>query len=483
MLNRYRVIGVGLIAILVLAVAPTVFGAFTPEVFVIDQPTIDNLVNVTRATVDEPGWVVIHADADGAPGPVIGYSALPAGINANVKVTIDPKAATTVLYAMLHEDKGEAGVFDFPDGADVPVERSGKPLVQSFNVTGQESTVVNVLAGDKRFSTLVSAIEAAGLTDTLRNEKEVTVFAPTNDAFSALDKNVLAALLADPTGLSQVLLYHVVPGITASADITNGDVETAQGAPITLAVDDAGAITANGANVVEADLSAYNGVIHAIDQVLSPPVDGEAAAAAAGETATEAPAAAAPAEMPATVADAVAADPDLSTLVDAIKAAGLGDALAGAGPFTVFAPNNAAFAALSKADLDALLADPKQLSAVLQYHVLSSALPSGDITDGMNATALDGNPLTFSVKPDGVYVDSAKVITPDIETGNGVVHVIDSVLLPAAMATEAVTPTEAATATTAATATKAATATTAPTATKAATATPVTADCNPSRCD
>ena len=162
MLNRYRVIGGVLIAILVLAVAPTVFGAFTPEVFVIDQPSVDNTVNVTRATIDAPGWVVIHADADGAPGPVIGYSPLAAGINANIKVDIDPKAATSVLYAMLHEDNGEAGVFDFPDGADVPVERSGEPVTKSFNVTSQESTVVNVLGGDKRFSTLVSAIDVIG---------------------------------------------------------------------------------------------------------------------------------------------------------------------------------------------------------------------------------------------------------------------------------------------------------------------------------
>ena len=236
--------------------------------------------------------------------------------------------------------------------------------------------------------------------------------------------------------------------VEASTDITNGDVETAQGAPITLAVDDAGAITANGAKVSEADLSAYNGVIHVIDQVLSPPADSAStdAAAAEGDSST-----AAPAETPLTVADAVAADPDLSTLVEAVKVAGLGDALAGAGPFTVFAPNNEAFAALPKADLDALLADPKQLSAVLQYHVLSSALASSDITDGMEATALDGSPLTFAVKPDGVYVNSAKVITPDIATGNGVVHFIDGVLLPAAASViEAVTPTEAATATTAA---------------------------------
>ena len=436
MLNRYRVIGVVLIAILVLTVAPTVFGAFSPEVFVIDQPTVDNTVNVTRATVGEPGWVVIHADEDGAPGPVIGYSALPAGINANVKVAVDPEGVTGVLYAMLHVDKGEAGVFDFPDGADVPVDRNGEPVTKSFSVSGQESTVVNMLAGDERFSTLVAAIEAAGLADTLRSEKEVTIFAPTNEAFAALDKDVLDTLLADPAGLSQILLYHFVPGVVTSADITPGDVETLQGAPVTLAVNDAGVVTVDNANVTEADLTAYNGVVHAIDQVLIPPAVDAASAEAA-------PAAAAPAETPATVVDAAVADTDLSTLVDAITAAGLGDALAGEGPFTVFAPNNEAFAALPKADLDALLADPQKLSALLQYHVLPIALPSGDITDGMNATALDGNPLTFSVKADGVYVDDAKVVAPDVVTGNGVVHIIDSVLLPAteASATETVSAT------------------------------------------
>ncbi len=127
MLNRYRVIGGVLIAILVLAVAPTVFGAFTPEVFVIDQPTIDDTVNVTRATIDAPGWVVIHADADGAPGPVIGYSPLPAGINANVKVEIDPKAATSVLYAMLHEDRARPASSTSPTAPTSRSNAAGSP--------------------------------------------------------------------------------------------------------------------------------------------------------------------------------------------------------------------------------------------------------------------------------------------------------------------------------------------------------------------
>jgi uncharacterized surface protein with fasciclin (FAS1) repeats len=410
MLNRYRVIGVVLIAILVLTVAPAVFGAFSPEVFVIDQPTIDNTVNVTRATVSEPGWVVIHADEDGAPGPVIGYSALPAGINANIKVSLDAAGITGVLYAMLHDDKGAAGVFD---AADTPVERNDEAVTRSFAVTGTESTVVKLLEDDKEFSTLVAALKAAGLADTVRAEKGVTIFAPSNAAFSDLNTGVLRTLLADTAGLSQVLLYHVVPGVVTAADITPGEVESLQGAPLTLAVSDDGAVTVNGANVVEADRTGFNGVIHVVDQVLIPPAPAPTEAAAAEETVAEATG------EPANVVAAALGSSDLSTLVEAVTAAGLGDALAGEGPFTVFAPTNAAFAALPEGTLAALLADPEQLSAVLQYHVLSGAVPSSDVTDGMTATALDGSPLTFSVKSDGVYVNDAKVVTPDVVTGNG----------------------------------------------------------------
>ena len=154
MLNRYRVIGVGLIAILVLAVAPTVFGAFTPEVFVIDQPTIDNIVNVTRATVDEPGWVVIHADADGAPGPVIGYSALPAGINANVKVTIDPKAATggsRVTYAIDDEERQTGRLFHYDEFAEEDIGIHVGSLLGATLIGMKVDTRVPFLQADGTF--------------------------------------------------------------------------------------------------------------------------------------------------------------------------------------------------------------------------------------------------------------------------------------------------------------------------------------------
>jgi uncharacterized surface protein with fasciclin (FAS1) repeats len=359
MLNRNRVIGFVLVAVLLLAAAPAVLGAFSPEVFAIDQAVIDDTVNITRATAGEAGWVVVHAGEEGAPGPVLGYSPAPAGINANVKVTLDSSGVTDTLYAMLHVDAGESGVFE-PDGADVPVERNGEPVVKSFAVTGVESTVVKVLADDGRFSTLVEAVEAAGLANALRTEAEVTIFAPTDDAFAALGPGALEALLADPAGLlSSVLLYHAAPGVLASADLTSGEVETLNGAPLTLAVED-GAVTVNDVPVVEADLNGSNGVIHVIDQVLLPPVEApaaEEAAGAAGDT------------MPASLLDVVTGDETLSTLGAAVAAAGLEDALGSEGPFTLFAPSDDAFAALPAGDLDALLADPDQLAAVLQYHV------------------------------------------------------------------------------------------------------------------
>ncbi len=426
MLSRNRVIGLVLIAVLLLTAAPTVFGAFSPEVFVIDQSSVDDMVTVTRATIGDAGWVVIHADENGAPGPVIGYSPIPAGINANVKVAIDPAAATDVLYAMLHVDKGEAGVFDFP-GADAPVMRNDKPVTKSFALIGQESTVVKLLASDERFSTLASAVEAAGLTDTLRQAEAVTIFAPSNEAFAALDQAVLSDLLADPAQLSEVLLYHVVPDVVMSADITDGAVDTLQGSPVMIAVNK-GAVTVNGAAVSEADLTASNGVVHVIDQVLLPPSEEDAGGTVPPRGGTVPPAAAA--ELPATIVDAAAADSSLSKLANAITATGLDEALVGTGPFTLFAPNNAAFDALPKEQLAALLADPQQLSALLQHHVLSSAVTAEEITDGMNAAALDGKPLTFAVKDGSVSVNDAKVVAADIAAGNGVVHIIDQVLLP-----------------------------------------------------
>ncbi|MCB0150990.1 MAG: fasciclin domain-containing protein, partial [Caldilineaceae bacterium] len=230
--KRTYVLSSVLILLAVLGIAPAVLAQFTPDVFVVDQPVIDNTVNVTRLTSSGPGWVVIHADADGAPGPVIGYTAVPGGIAANIKVEVDPAGLTDTLFAMLHEDAGEVGTYEFPDGPDVPVSVRDKVVVKPFQVTGNEQTVRGIVLSDPQFSTLAAAVDAAGLGDALAGSDETTLFAPTNDAFADIPQAALDAVLADPEMLTQILLYHAVSGKVMSADLADGDVETLQGAPV-----------------------------------------------------------------------------------------------------------------------------------------------------------------------------------------------------------------------------------------------------------
>jgi transforming growth factor-beta-induced protein len=120
-----------------------------------------------------------------------------------------------------------------------------------------------------------------------------------------------------------------------------------------------------------------------------------------------------------------------TTLAKALGAAGLVDALKGPGPFTVFAPTDAAFAKLPAGTLAKLLKDPKgQLADILKYHVVSGKVMASDITNGMTATTLQGSDLKFTIKDGNVYVNGAKVVQADIPASNGVIHVIDSVLVP-----------------------------------------------------
>jgi uncharacterized surface protein with fasciclin (FAS1) repeats len=144
-------------------------------------------------------------------------------------------------------------------------------------------------------------------------------------------------------------------------------------------------------------------------------------------------------ELPATVIDVAASDENFSTLVTAVDAAGLAGTLSGDGPFTVFAPVNDAFAALPAGTVDTLLApeNQAQLTSVLTYHVVPSKVLSGDLSDGMTVTTVQGQTLTVGVQADGVTLTDASgntvsVVQPDVEAGNGVVHVIDGVLLPSA---------------------------------------------------
>merc|ERR1711985_62106 len=238
-----------------------------------------------------------------------------------------------------------------------------------------------------------------------------TVFAPTDAAFTALldSLGVTKAELLARDDLADILKYHVLSGSSVmSADLAAAqDVTTLEGSSLTVTKDDS-TVMAGSASVSAADISCSNGVIHVIDSVLLPPV------------------------IPDIVETAISAG-NFTVLVEALQTAGLVDALKGAGPFTVFAPTDAAFIALldnlgvTKAEL--LARD--DLADILKYHVLSgSSVMSADLAATQDVTTLEGSTLTVTKDDSTVMAGSASVSTADISCSNGVIHAIDSVLLP-----------------------------------------------------
>lgn len=278
--------------------------------------------------------------------------------------------------------------------------------------------IVDTAIADGRFNTLVAAVTAAGLVDTLKGEGPFTVFAPTDDAFAKLPAGTIDELLKpeNKQALTDILLYHVVPGKVMAADVVGlTSAATALGKDVTIKVD-MGNVYINDAQVIITDIETSNGVIHVIDSVILPPAE-EAAA---------------PAD-PGTIVDIAAADERFSTLVAAVTAAGLGETLSGEGPFTVFAPTNDAFAALPAGTLDSLLLpeNKQQLTDILLYHVVSGEVMAADVVGLSAAPTVLGKDITVTVKDGKVYLnDTVQVIITDIEASNGVIHVIDAVLLP-----------------------------------------------------
>jgi uncharacterized surface protein with fasciclin (FAS1) repeats len=281
-------------------------------------------------------------------------------------------------------------------------------------------TIVDIAAADGRFTTLVAAVQAAGLAETLQGEGPFTVFAPTDDAFAALPEGTVEGLLEDPEGnLKNILLYHVVPGKVMAADVAGlTSAETALGQELQVRVD-GDQVFMNDAQVILTDIEASNGVIHVIDSVLLP--------AEEGAMETEA----APSAMPADIVDTAVADGRFTTLVAAVQAAGLVETLKGEGPFTVFAPTDEAFAKLPAGTLDTLLQDPEgDLKNILLYHVVPGKVMAADVVELSSAETALGEAVSIEVRDGNVFINEAQVIITDIETSNGVIHVIDSVLLP-----------------------------------------------------
>jgi len=256
-----------------------------------------------------------------------------------------------------------------------PADQTEKPETTQLNIV--ETAVA---AGS--FEVLATALAATDLIDTLSDPNEqFTVFAPTDDAFSALPDGTLEALLADPNALKNILLYHVVSGASvdsaAAIDLAGQSVTMANDRDIEISLVD-GALQVNDATVTQADILASNGIIHVIDSVLLPPSD------PTDGTEPEQPTDAKPEAPSGTILDIAQSNEDFSTLVAAVDAAGLSSALGHPDDtYTLFAPTNAAFAALGSETINALLADPEALRNVLLLHVLP-----GTVVDSEAALSL-----------------------------------------------------------------------------------------------
>ncbi|MFM2310242.1 MAG: hypothetical protein RLY87_2364 [Chloroflexota bacterium] len=278
--------------------------------------------------------------------------------------------------------------------------------------------IVDTAIADGRFTTLVTAVQAAGLVDTLKGAGPFTVFAPTDDAFAKLPAGTVEELLKPENleTLKNTLLYHVVSGKVMAADVVTLDGKTADtaftGNAIAVSVKEGKVFLNETTEVIITDIATSNGVIHVIDTVLTPPA------------------------KLADIVDTAIADGRFTTLVTAVQAAGLVDTLKGAGPFTVFAPTDDAFAKLPAGTVEELL-KPENLETLkntLLYHVVSGKVMAADVVtlDGkMAETAFAGKSIAISIKDGKVFLNgTTEVIITDIATSNGVIHVIDTVLMP-----------------------------------------------------
>jgi len=279
----------------------------------------------------------------------------------------------------------------------------------------EPQSIADIAAADDQFSTLVSALDRVNLVSVLDNPGTFTVFAPTNAAFDALGVNLDDISDED---LTEILLYHVLGGKVASTDLQEGQTyattaaETGPGdsqLSILIEKNADGNVSINGSsNVTAADVEATNGVIHIVDGVL----------------------------LPLDIVGHAAANSFFTELVGALGAANgdLVTTLQGDGPWTVFAPLNSAFDDISNvvAGLDA-----DQLASVLTYHVVANAnVVSGDLTDGMPVTTVQGEDFTINIDGSNVTITDANggtatVVLTDVQATNGVIHVLDTVIIPA----------------------------------------------------
>ncbi|MEZ7956645.1 MAG: CIA30 family protein [Rubritalea sp.] len=281
---------------------------------------------------------------------------------------------------------------------------------ESDAVKSGTKDIVSIALADGRFGTLAAALTEAKLVETLQGKGPFTVFAPTDKAFSRLPEGTVADLLKpeNKDKLQAVLTYHVLSGsVDLAGALSAKQAKTVQGSDVKISFSD-GKVRVNDAAIINADIKCSNGIIHVIDSVILPPESGNDIASVAKRAG------------------------GFNTLLAAVEAAGLGDALSGDQPVTVFAPTDAAFAALPEGTVESLLKPENRdkLIAILSLHAVVGNISAGDALNAKQAKALSGGTLEFGIT-DGVFkVNGATIVKTDIICDNGVIHVIDAVILP-----------------------------------------------------
>jgi transforming growth factor-beta-induced protein len=317
-----------------------------------------------------------------------------------------------------------------------------------------DKTIVEIAAGNDNFSTLVAAVTAGDLAGTLSGEGPFTVFAPTNDAFAALPEGLVAALVKpeNKAVLQKILTYHVVPAKVMAADVVAGikngggtlSATTVEGGNFSVMLGGGGVqikdAQGNIANVTATDIAGSNGVIHVIDRVILPAGVNPADLLPKKEMKTgmmmEAP--------EPNIASIAVGNDNFETLVAALGAAGLVDMFKSAGEYTVFAPIDDAFDALPEGTVATLVKPENKatLQGILAFHVVPAVITAEKLVGAITKAGghytiptLGDQTLVASIDDGSVILtdgngNRSKVILTDVEASNGIIHAIDTVLLP-----------------------------------------------------
>lgn len=273
-----------------------------------------------------------------------------------------------------------------------------------------DKDIVDTAVGAGKFTKLAAALGAADLVGALKGPGPFTVFAPSDEAFAKLPAGTVENLLKpeNKAKLASILTFHVVKGKVMAADVVKvAGAETLNGQRVDVKVDGK-TVSIDSSKVVTTDIACSNGVIHVIDTVLMPVSE----------------------NLPA-VADKAG---KFKTLLAAVKAAGLVETLSGTGPFTVFAPTDEAFNKLAKGTVENLLKPENKatLAGILTYHVVPGRVYSEAAVAAKSAKTVQGATVAIKANDKGAFVNDSKIIATDVDASNGVIHIIDSVLMPPA---------------------------------------------------